>query len=512
MPKTTLALAAAALFSGATHAAPATQFKEAFDGVGHMLVVPYYTAQAGNATLLNIVNTDKVNGKAVKVRFRGAANADTVYDFTLFLSPGDVWAAEISQNPATGLARLNTVDNSCTLPSLVNGDFNTARLNPQADRPNETREGYIDIIAMADVVPGTAIYSATKHVKGLPPGACNQNVTYPPNQPGVCIPPAPCNYGPPPMPAALKTLQTEAGIAAAGFGAPTTGLLANWSIFNVAEATSWSGKATAIAAVDAEGKPGAGNMVVKPQTADTPTGAAVNLTADPLLRSGAVQLVQSDLPDLSTPYIGQITPVQQAAQLSGVLAKTHVQNEFFTDDAVQAQTDWVFSLPTRRYSVALNPADGVRQYTVLAPEYFNDTNTVVEGDKFTRKACVTNVDRLYGSRSGHWWTPGDDEYVIPTSPPRPKLRFCGAVTVVSMNAGDAVAPSTLAASISRANEELIYADGWGKVVFPGLENRGLPLAGAAFSKATSTNIGAGVSGNFGLVWEHRHTRPGDVIP
>ena len=102
MQKTTLALAAVALVSGATHAAPATQFKEAFDGVGHMLIVPYYTAQAGNATLLNIVNTDKVNGKAVKVRFRGASNADDVFNFTLFLSPGDVWAAEISQNPATG--------------------------------------------------------------------------------------------------------------------------------------------------------------------------------------------------------------------------------------------------------------------------------------------------------------------------------------------------------------------------------------------------------------------------
>ena len=34
------------------HAAPATQFKESFDGIGHMLIVPYYTAQAGNATLL----------------------------------------------------------------------------------------------------------------------------------------------------------------------------------------------------------------------------------------------------------------------------------------------------------------------------------------------------------------------------------------------------------------------------------------------------------------------------
>jgi len=64
-------------------------------GTGHILVVPYYTVQNGNATLLNLVNTDTSNGKEVKVRFRGASNSDDVLDFTLYLSPGDVWAAKV---------------------------------------------------------------------------------------------------------------------------------------------------------------------------------------------------------------------------------------------------------------------------------------------------------------------------------------------------------------------------------------------------------------------------------
>ena len=55
------------------------------------------------------------------------------------------------------------------------------------------------------------------------------------------------------------------------------------------------------------------------------------------------------------------------------------------------------------------------------------------------------------------------------------------------------------------------ADGWGELRTPGLGNLGLPMLGVAFAKATSTNIGAGVSGNFGLVWEHRYTRPGGVV-
>ncbi|MBP7530325.1 MAG: cell surface protein, partial [Ottowia sp.] len=65
-------------------------------GTGHQLFTPYYTAQGNMATLINIVNTDAVNGKAVKVRFRGASNSDDVLDFTLFLSPGDVWSGMVS--------------------------------------------------------------------------------------------------------------------------------------------------------------------------------------------------------------------------------------------------------------------------------------------------------------------------------------------------------------------------------------------------------------------------------
>ena len=87
-------------------------------GTGHQLLVPYYNTQAGNATLINLVNTDVINGKAVKVRFRGGSNSDDVFDFQLYLSPGDVWAANISKG-ADGLPRLTSGDKSCTLPAGV---------------------------------------------------------------------------------------------------------------------------------------------------------------------------------------------------------------------------------------------------------------------------------------------------------------------------------------------------------------------------------------------------------
>lgn len=43
---------------------------------GHALMVPYFMAQNGQMSVLHLVNTDFENGKAVKVRFRGANNGD----------------------------------------------------------------------------------------------------------------------------------------------------------------------------------------------------------------------------------------------------------------------------------------------------------------------------------------------------------------------------------------------------------------------------------------------------
>ena len=85
-------------------------------GAGHFLVVPYFTTQSGNALLLSLINMDEFNGKAVKLRFRSARNADTLYDFQVFLAPGDMWTANVSQNGA-GLSYLTTTDASCTKPA-----------------------------------------------------------------------------------------------------------------------------------------------------------------------------------------------------------------------------------------------------------------------------------------------------------------------------------------------------------------------------------------------------------
>ena len=84
------------------------------DGLGQVLVYPYYTARDGVATLLSVVNTTN-NAKIVKVRFLEGKNSQEVLDFNLFLSPFDVWTGGVTAK--SGGAYLTTSDTSCTNPA-----------------------------------------------------------------------------------------------------------------------------------------------------------------------------------------------------------------------------------------------------------------------------------------------------------------------------------------------------------------------------------------------------------
>ena len=60
------------------------------NGMGQVLIFPYYTVNGGFNTLINLVNTTS-DAKALRVRFREAANGREVFTFNLYLAPHDVW-------------------------------------------------------------------------------------------------------------------------------------------------------------------------------------------------------------------------------------------------------------------------------------------------------------------------------------------------------------------------------------------------------------------------------------
>jgi hypothetical protein len=360
-------LATAPLAPANVGVATTLEFNE--NGIGHSLLVPYYTVQGAEFTLFNIQNTDMLNGKAVKIRFRGAENSDDVYDITVLLSPGDWWGAAITRtggNP--GVAQLTTADNSCTLPqgqAAINRAFVTSRLTGSGQTTASTLEGYVEVFNMADIPPVLVgggvnpLYTAIKHsAAGVPPGCTSTAVNNLFNDPA-----------------------DSTAAQAAGLGAPTTGLMGSWSIVNGPLGTAYSGAATAVEARVNDGQvPGYGNIVFFPQSnASVSLANARIFTADPILRGGVpdptvatvftpttpapgVNALLFDFPDMSTPYIvGDIATLangsaarRQAFRLSRALAVSSVSNEYVTGVGLQAATDWTLSSPSRRYNVARN--------------------------------------------------------------------------------------------------------------------------------------------------------------
>jgi len=482
------------------------------NGIGHQLVVPYFSTQSGNATLLNIVNTDTTNGKLVKVRFRGAGNSDDLYDFQVLMSPGDVWTAAVTQDAATGVSTLSTADASCTI-GLGNGKFSTLRTDPtKADPANETREGYVEFINMADVPPASvgytppvltgatkSLYANIKHVDGVAP--CNLTDL------GVYLGTDPTGY---------------ADAAARGMARPTTGLTGDWILLNQNTTAAWSGAATALEARTLAGVAAAGNVVFWPQKFTDVNAALVPVvTADPILRMGSAGVVAQwyDLPDLSTPYVSGATVAEdQADQTTAQLAVATVKNQFETSVGIAAVTDWLFSQPTRRYHVAVdytgagtsgaadivyrNAASFVVNPVSGGTAYYNTTNTGL----YSRQVCL---DTTFGPGRNALFdreetTPGVTDSPFVPSPNLPEqaeiLLLCGEANVISINADGVSAPSALAASVARGDISTDYTNGWASW---DLNNGsvGVPVLGAAFMRAANGAV------NYGFAFPHKTTRP-----
>ncbi len=332
------------------------------NGLGQVLIFPYYTARAGQFTAVLIANTQN-NTKAVKVRFLEGKNGREVLDFNLFLSPNDIWTGAVVAT--AGGARIISNDNSCVTPSdlfaetrtdglglAMNAFKNYAYTGAAADNPalssmDRTREGFFEVIEMGviddDLITGNTMTAG--NTAPIVTGYIKHDAA------GV-----PANCG------ALDAFDASSGRLSLQFpntGAtgplmqpPRGGLAGRASIINSATGANYTFSPTALDAWSATVKySGVGSAA--------PLLTAVNPLVSNILTSEGVVTA---------------TWATGREAISAALMRDSVQNEFILDTGTQSQTDWIVTFPTKHYLVGIGPGVAATTAAPFANNFHNTTN------------------------------------------------------------------------------------------------------------------------------------------
>ena len=446
---------------GAAGAAQAVNLNP--DGLGQVLIYPYYTTRTDAAehefnSLLSVVNTT-ASAKAVKVRFLEGKNSREVLDFNLFLSPKDVWSAAVV--PMDSGAGILTTDVSCTLPAIPAGGKAFVNFAYSSDGGptslDRTKEGYVEIIEMASYLETSTTAKNVTHVNGVPPGCAKQ---------------------------------TDAqGLADAL--PPTGGLMGGMTLINVQSGSDYTADAVALDNFSQ-------NVLY--------TGAGVT-TPDLTQANPSISVVVAN-----NNVYQSLWPAGPDAVIA-VLMHDHIMNEYVLDAVTNSGTDWVVTMPTKRFYVF----PGTGQPAELFQRNFNKTDG----------ACDDVSLNIYDREENTTSTPLD------FSPPPPTVTnsLCWEANVVTFN------NSNVLGSTNVANVPTDFEHGWldlgffdpaaapihtiqafptaitniptGQTAVTGATYQGLPVVGFAVQSFANGAIHVGsevVLSNYGGNFVHKGTR------
>jgi len=327
------------------------------DGTGQVLLYPYYTVRNNFVTSVSVVNTSQVQTKAVKVRIIEGKNSAEVLDFNVYLSPRDMWSGSISQT--TDGARITTTDSSCAIPTVpaagqpfTNLYYMGAAVTPNNEQRydgggtslDRTREGYIEMIEMGVVEPSyvptplatgantKTLVSLVKHLEAT-------------NAPSGC---AAIQVNGLHNTAAIGGPITTA-VQTSGITTPLGGLAGSGIIIDVSNGTEFVYNPVVLQNFRGTGTPAiytdSGSTQPNLNQASPATSVVFNPT------TGAV------LTDVFSPVTN--LPVDA---VSAVLMASTVLNEYEVGDDISARTDWVITMPTKRF-YSFNEAGNVRAQT-----------------------------------------------------------------------------------------------------------------------------------------------------
>ncbi|MCB1764705.1 MAG: hypothetical protein KDJ22_01405 [Candidatus Competibacteraceae bacterium] len=177
-----LALAMGTILGGMSLVPSVQAVNLATDGLGQVLIFPYYTTRVGWNTLFNITNTsDEV--VAIKVRFHEGYNSRDVFDFNVILSPHDVWNGTLS-NGAGDVPNFSTSDTTCAVPAIPAGGqlfqgsgangllaYTGAAADGGPITTDRMREGYVSVIMMG-TSPVVGLAADAVHTAAGVPANC----------------------------------------------------------------------------------------------------------------------------------------------------------------------------------------------------------------------------------------------------------------------------------------------------------------------------------------------------
>jgi hypothetical protein len=445
------------------------------DGLGQVLIYPYYTVNKSQDTLISVVNTTDV-GKAVKVRFLEGYNSREVLDFNLFLSAHDVWTADVSQTGDAGGGQISTHDHSCTYPQFPNGGvgpvaFRTAAFdgtgaNPADSGPHgvtRTREGYLEIISMGDIVTGSPTSGRITHA-----------------QTGVA------NEGTPPGCSGITNTNVQPDLVG-----PTGGLFGSGSVVNVGQGTFAGYTADAIDGFTTVSLYSTSSDL-NPSLQDATSPEATNGVARAYVFVNG-QLAIAD-------YANGIDAV------SAVFMSDAIYNEYLVNTGLGANTDWVVTFTTKRFYV-----DSL--YGVVPRDPFVEAFTAGESN-------VTVVPSMYDQEEGFTSSPDDFSPPISTQPNALPFEVNVISFLTSTAAGD---PSGVLGSLLRPNINPYGAAGWLKLdlaagdgghFLPGgidpttapVTFQGLPVTGFMVYDIINANAQPGLLANYAGLFRHRASR------
>lgn len=524
------------------------------DGLGQVLLFPYYTARGGNDTLISIVNTTE-RGKAVKIRFIEALNSREVLDFNIYMSPFDVWTGAVTAE-GDG-AKIVTADTTCTVPYFAGGNGEQAFLDFQyASAPVDTNgdgeedflgtqdggpqgiertaSGYIEVIEMGTLLPqppadyepdpealtGDVIPWAVKHVGGVPRD-CN-----------IPVLAWTVNAGLPWADGNDPTFGFDTEIGASG------GIYGAASIVNPQDGILFSYNATAI---NGFWPTGTTTHTDPGSLAPSLSSAGSSNESNVFLTDGSVQTITWDPAD--PPHLA----------LNAALTVETLMNEYILDDELLAQTEWVLTFPTKRYHTD-DALGGPNPSLAAAIPPFTDLwsadpdRTDEDGFEFPKPvgSCEVLSFRVWDREEGpDPETPDDPDPVLtppdvsPPPPPQPgepperetPFQLCREANVMRFADDDSLPDATEIlgeplrtgdfGTLSYTNVGLEdFVAGWIRFDFgtrysvPSADGEsipGLPVVGFSVTTFNNGTLPGGVLANYGGTFQHRGTRGTPVL-